>query len=383
MSPVERSSKEIVLLAVTGMAPAVVTETLWALAHENPPTIPHRIRILTTTAGKRCAEEALFLPSAAFGGRPVWEALRQSLLRGRAQRGPRLILDEIRVLGRPAPEEGRRRALEDIRTASENQALADALLEEVRQITENPDTALIASIAGGRKTMSALLYACVSLLGRPQDRVTHVLVNEPFDHPGLSPRFYFPAEPPLQHAYPGHGDDRLQVVSSEAAHIELADIPFVPLRMLFPRQIGSFPGHFTALVRSCSGRIASLAKRPHVALREDRPLIVVNEHLISLSGREHALYAFLLDRHRKGMRPFLAQKDALEDLTAFLSQWARAHPTESFQHRAAIEWVEPGEDDLRKLLSSLKGKLKAAGLAAEIDRLLPHRGSFGIDVALA
>jgi len=30
--------------------------------------------------------------------------------------------------------------------------------------------------------MGALLYAALSLLGRPQDRLTHVLVNEPFDN---------------------------------------------------------------------------------------------------------------------------------------------------------------------------------------------------------
>lgn len=32
---------ETILLAVTGLSPAVVTETVWTLAHENPPVIPH------------------------------------------------------------------------------------------------------------------------------------------------------------------------------------------------------------------------------------------------------------------------------------------------------------------------------------------------------
>jgi hypothetical protein len=38
---------EVVLLAVTGMSPAILTETIWALAQENPPILPDRIAVLT------------------------------------------------------------------------------------------------------------------------------------------------------------------------------------------------------------------------------------------------------------------------------------------------------------------------------------------------
>ena len=34
---------ERVLFAVLGMSPAVLTETVWALARETPPVIPHRV----------------------------------------------------------------------------------------------------------------------------------------------------------------------------------------------------------------------------------------------------------------------------------------------------------------------------------------------------
>lgn len=378
--PPPRSRKETVLLAVTGISAAVVTETLWALALERPPVVPDRICLLITTAGERSAEEELLSPSPALGGRTVWEALRESLLGDRAPSDCRLMLEPIRILGSPAPSEGRRRPLDDIRTAAANEHIADALLEEVRQFTENPDTVLIASIAGGRKTMSVLLYACLSLLGRPQDRVTHVLVNPPFDDPCLSPRFYFPTRPALRHHCPGRGSRKARTVSSDAARIALADIPFVPLRLLFPRQIGSFPGRFTSLVRSCSEEVRSLAQKPSVSLGEEAPILLVNGISVPLSGREHALYSFLLERHRQQKPPFPAQKNALEDLDAFLRRWAERWPPESFQHRAAEEWREPTEEDLRKLLSSIKGKLMAAGLVAELSHLLPRRGAFGIDV---
>ncbi len=51
-----------------------------------------------------------------------------------------------------------------------------------------------------------------------------------------------------------------------------------------------------------------------------------------------------------------------------------------FQHQAALGWPKCDTEDLRKLLSSLRRKLKAAGFTAELDYLLPRRGSFSIDV---
>ena len=39
------------LLAVTGLSPAIVTETIWALAQENPPILPDRVIFLTTATG--------------------------------------------------------------------------------------------------------------------------------------------------------------------------------------------------------------------------------------------------------------------------------------------------------------------------------------------
>ena len=47
------------LLAVTGLSPAIVTETVWALAKENPPTLPTRVIFLTTAVGAAKIQEQL------------------------------------------------------------------------------------------------------------------------------------------------------------------------------------------------------------------------------------------------------------------------------------------------------------------------------------
>jgi CRISPR-associated protein (TIGR02584 family) len=94
--------------------------------------------------------------------------------------------DDILVFARSGPT-GRSIELADIRTPADNHAAADFLLEKLRQFTENDDVRLVCSLAGGRKTMGALLYAGLSLIGRDTDRLTHVLVNEPFDDPRRQP----------------------------------------------------------------------------------------------------------------------------------------------------------------------------------------------------
>ena len=70
---------QIILLAVTGMSPAVLTETVWALAKETPPVIPDRVVVITTTQGRAAIEQNLFRPSKDFGGQCVWDAFRARL----------------------------------------------------------------------------------------------------------------------------------------------------------------------------------------------------------------------------------------------------------------------------------------------------------------
>src|SRR6266571_5160738 len=95
------ANSEIVLLAVTGMSPAVLTETIWALAHpvgNTAPVIPDKVVVLTTGTGQSCIQRELFTPLPEFGGAAVWDALRALVLQGQHQSDPRLLLDAIRTI---------------------------------------------------------------------------------------------------------------------------------------------------------------------------------------------------------------------------------------------------------------------------------------------
>lgn len=219
MSTPERS----VLIAVTGLSPAIVTETVWALA-KTYQIIPDGVILITTSEGKKHLERELFTPSPEFGGLSVWEALREELQVPQNK----LTVSALRIMeskptpNAPAPD------LSDIRSDEENSAAADYILSQVREAIRSSDK-LIASIAGGRKTMGTLLYAAMSLVARPNDLITHVLVNPPFDG-RLHPNFFFPASKPQQHEKRSFdGKTVLSTHCSKDAEIQLARIPFVPL----------------------------------------------------------------------------------------------------------------------------------------------------------
>ena len=40
LSPEKMKEEKTILFALCGLSPAVITETIWALAHEEEPTIP-------------------------------------------------------------------------------------------------------------------------------------------------------------------------------------------------------------------------------------------------------------------------------------------------------------------------------------------------------
>jgi hypothetical protein len=271
-----------------------------------------------------------------------------------------------------ADARGRSIELEDIRAPADNEAAADFLLDALRPFTENEDVRLICSIAGGRKTMGALLYGCLSLIGRETDRLTHVLVNEPFDDPRLHPRFYFPTDD-------AHGAPL--EFRGTSARIELADVPFVPLRKLFPRELGRMPGSFMNLVRQYRVIVDQLAAPPQVELAEDEPVVRIDGCPIRLPATAFALFSFLVDRARRGEPAFPSFKDAVDPFREFVKQWAGNRYD---FHGDALEKLGAIDDaTLRKLGNAIGTALQKGGLPAPaIAHLRPRRGYFGIRIKL-
>jgi CRISPR-associated protein (TIGR02584 family) len=137
--------------------------------------VPTEIHLITTRSGAEKARLAL------LSEEPGWF---HRLSRDYALPPIRFTADTIHVL-----EDAGGRPLDDIRSPEDNRRAADGITALIREFTADPDCALHVSIAGGRKTMGFFLGYALSLYGRPQDKLSHVLVSEPFES---SLGFYYP-----------------------------------------------------------------------------------------------------------------------------------------------------------------------------------------------
>lgn len=301
----------VVLFAVLGMSPPVLTETVWALAQENPKIIPDRVCVITTTRGREDVRRELLSSG-------VWEELRKTLRAGdRLEFGD--TAHHIQVVTRGAKE------LEDIGSREDNEALADFILEKLRAFTETPDTRVIASIAGGRKTMSALLYACMTLIGRETDRVTHVLVAPSLERQ-RDPRFYFPRN------------------RRQARLVRLMDIPFVPLRNAFA-DLGRMPGRFHAMVRHYSRELQTAPER--VSIRLDQEGVRINGRTAKLSRDAFAALRFLIRLNQPN-----PENRSIQDVEKEFAEFLAANP---------MLPKGSAKDYLRKWVSDLRRELKRDG----------------------
>ena len=203
----QTAERERVLLCVTGLSPQVVTETLYALAVEHR-WIPTRVMLITTAEGAKRARLSL------LSDKPGWF---HRLCRDYNLPGIRFTAEDILTL-----TDAQGRSMEDIRTPEDNEMAADFIVEQVRGLTSDPQTELHVSIAGGRKTMGFYLGYALSLFGRKQDRLSHVLVSPPYE--SCWDFFY-----PTPYSSIIQTADK-NLADTQDALITLAEIPFVSLR---------------------------------------------------------------------------------------------------------------------------------------------------------
>src|SRR5690625_560311 len=203
------------LLLVSGMSPQIVTETLYALTQTRKPGfVPTEVHLITTQRGAEQARLNLLSGPGHF--------IRFCKAYGLDNR----IFSRHRI---HVIQDAEGRELNDIRTPNENEVAADFITSRILDLTASPETALHVSVAGGRKTMGYYAGYALSLFGRPQDRLSHVLVSEGYE--GL-PEFYYPT--PRSHTV--HNRDR-QALDASKAEVSLAEIPFVRLRGGIPPRL--------------------------------------------------------------------------------------------------------------------------------------------------
>ena len=218
----ETTTSRSVLLFVSGLSPQIITETIYArLSSLGAAGMPEKVFVITTLRGAELIFDSLIDPA---GPRHLHQLLSDF---GLPTEHELIGQDSIQVI---KSDDGS--PLEDIKSPSDNEAAADSIVKLVRILTAGGEPPLHASIAGGRKTMGFYLGHAMSMYARPQDEVSHVLVNSPFEG---HPDFFYPPCPATQASRISREQKPEHTSVLDQAEVRLAPVPFIRLRRLAPQ----------------------------------------------------------------------------------------------------------------------------------------------------
>jgi CRISPR-associated protein (TIGR02584 family) len=279
-----------ILVCATGLSPQIVTETVFALAVASPtPWVPDEIRLITTQRGADNARLTL------LSDKPGW--FRQLCEDWHL---PAIAFDasHIEIL-----KDRHGQVLDDIRDDQDNQCAADGIADLVRRVTEHENTEVHASIAGGRKTMGFFMGYAMSLWGRSQDKLSHVLISAPFES---RPEFFYPT--PRPHVIPARmpGQDPLD---ASTAKVWLGDIPFVRLRNLLPSSLKNQNAGFAQAVSAANRALDQIDLEVDIGLS----CVRINQQTIGLPPMQLALLCLLVWHCQQQLAPLPAPLKDVND----------------------------------------------------------------------
>ena len=280
-------SKNILLL-VTGGTPQIITETIWALAcdpQHNEQWVPDEVHIISTRYGLNEVKNKL------LGKDKILTRMKNEY----AQIA-NLRLEE-NFLHCFTDQEGNE--LEDLRTPEENEFAANLICEKIRYFSSDEKVSLHVSIAGGRKTMGFYAGYALSLYGRAQDRMSHVLVDEKFEK-GIN--FYYPSKNENDFII---DRENKTIGLSKDANVWLAQIPFVRLKEAV-KDKHQLKGEdsFSTVVHKINESFNDVKLKILVHSRE----VVINDKFVikNLAPREFAMLHWFADLRKKGFDGIVA-----------------------------------------------------------------------------
>jgi CRISPR-associated protein (TIGR02584 family) len=303
-----------ILLAVTGLAPQILTETLYALVVGKPAFIPDEVHVITTREGAEYARHTLL--DSGMGR--LNGLLRDYGLTGRCHFSAGNIHVITDASGHP---------LSDIQTPEENLRAANVITDLVRRFTRSPDTAVHVSIAGGRKTMGFFMGYALSLYGRPQDRLSHVLVSQPFES---NHEFYYP--PPEPRILFDRGN---KPIDTADAKVILADIPFVRLRTGLPTALIDGQASFGDVVAAAQTQF----NPPRLEIDLENKRLTCADRVVPMQPILLAYYAWLAWRKQEGLAP-IRYTDA--DPAEFLSLYAHIIGRDASDYERTADELQNG-----------------------------------------
>ena len=260
-----------ILYAVIGLSPQILTETLYALIKSKAPFIPTEIHLLTTTKGAQHSKLALFNENGGWFYR---------FCQDYDVDGIDFNENHIHTL---INERGQ--TIDDIRTPEENNAVANLITRQIREFANDPNCALHVSIAGGRKTMGFYAGYALSMFGREQDRLSHVLVEPEFEG---HPNFFYPT--PYSSII--RTRDQRDILDMREAKIDLAYLPIVRLRHVLDRSVVDENQDFNILVN----QLQRSFEDPELIIDTQNRCLIISDKIVELSPANFVFYCWMAQR---------------------------------------------------------------------------------------
>lgn len=342
--------KRIILVSAMGTSPAVLTNMVWGLAHQKHSIVPDEIVVFITKSGKDLLIQRLFDDG-------VWNEMRSNLKREKIEIDGKLVFGATSIRVIPDAESNE---IEDLRTGDDNLRAADFMLSQLRQYTEDSETELHVSIAGGRKTMSALLFSCMTLLGRECDKVYHVLLPQDLEQ-GATPEFFYP-EPGKTFVSKG----ATKKLKAKQITTELFEVPFVRMRGWYQEKFNAIPPSYRTLVARIQEVVPPAVVYPEIEIDAWNGWATLNGQQVPMSRPCFAMLLLLAsgvetkEHHRRLLEAHRASNTAACDWLA------------SFQE-GSLFTNESDIEDIYKTMSNLRSKLKMSGFTT-VESLVPQRG---------
>lgn len=354
-----------ILLFVAAYSPQIITETLYALTCQTTNRwLPTEIHVITTVKGAAIIQQNLIKPSPHNWLTRFCHDYQLPPLTLK----PEHLHLITNTKGQP---------LDDIRTSEDNACAADFIMQCVRDLTSDSTSSMHASLSGGRRTMTYYMGYALSLFGRPQDRLTHVLVEDEYIcHEG----FYYP---PPQSQLLTKKDGTL--VDAATIQITLADIPFLRLREELPPEVMQSHKSFTEIIQTTQVRFDP----PKVEINWRRAQIYCGGVLIKFTPVHATFYAWMLKRRMENQAPIHWSSTEIPDLaTQFLAIYETLFERNSHYEIVAKalnqgftkSWFEERKSNTNKAIVTALGKTKAQPYVIQAQGKRP-KTCFGITLA--
>jgi CRISPR-associated protein (TIGR02584 family) len=259
-SVIKENKHTEVFVAVMGTSPAVLSECLYY--YYSPYYEQNReykeIKVITTSKGRDLLVQTLF-------DNGILSQLENALglLTGNI---PFTKSDIIVIANETTGDE-----IQDLLTSEENEAASNMISNWIKYYTDRDDVRLTATVAGGRKTQSAIMALAFQLYGRTQDELIHIIAP---DERMMDREWFFPSEP-----------------ADPTQFLSVSYVPVLRVGRYLSRNLNQST---ESMVREIQESL--YAARPIERIEIEKNILNVDGEEVKITPREASYYRYFLKR---------------------------------------------------------------------------------------